>query len=131
MLAEAEGGAPDVVLMATGSEVTLCLEAREALAGEGVCARVVSMPSWELFEAEGDDYRASVLPPQVTARVAVEAASPFGWDRYLGATGEAIAMRSFGASAPIKDLMAHFGFTADHVRRAALAQVEKTREGRP
>jgi transketolase len=85
---------------------------------------VVSLPCWELFEAQDQAYRDKVLPPGVTARVTVEAASPLGWDRYAGTTGAIIAMRSFGASAPIGDLMAHFGFTAEHVHKAALAQIE-------
>jgi transketolase len=124
VLADAEGGAPDVILMASGSEVALCVEAAEKLAADGVKVRIVSMPCWELFEAQGPEYRESVLPPAVTARVAVEAASPMGWDRYAGATGEIIAMRSFGASAPIKDVMRHFGFTTEHVVEAALAQAK-------
>ncbi|HWF77948.1 MAG TPA: transketolase [Caulobacteraceae bacterium] len=125
VLADAEGGAPDVILIASGSEVILCVEAREKLAAEGVKARVVSMPCWELFEAQSAEYRQSVLPPSVAARVAVEAASPLGWDRYAGPTGEIIAMRSFGASAPIKDVMRHFGFTTEHVVEAALAQCKR------
>jgi transketolase len=124
VLAEAEGGAPQVILMASGSEVSLCVEAQAALDKKGVRARVVSMPSWELFEAQPADYRASVLPMTITARVAIEAGAPQGWDRYAGPTGEIIAMRSFGASAPIKDVMPHFGFTAEHVVQAALAQVK-------
>jgi transketolase len=118
---------PQVILMATGAEVGLCLEAHERLTAEGVRARVVSMPCFELFEAQDRAWRDSVLPPAVTARVAVEAASPLGWDRYAGADGEIIAMRSFGASAPIGDLMAHFGFTADHVYKAAKRQLGKGR----
>jgi transketolase len=124
VLADAEGGAPQVILIASGSEVTLCVEAQEKLAERGVRARVVSMPSFELFEAQPPAYRESVLPAAITARVAVEAAAPFGWDRYAGPKGEILAMRRFGESAPIKDLMTRFGFTADHVRDAALAQLE-------
>jgi transketolase len=124
VLADAEGGAPQVILIASGSEVTLCVEAQEKLAERGVRARVVSMPSFELFEAQPPAYRESVLPAAITARVAVEAAAPFGWDRYAGPKGEIIAMHRFGESAPIKDLMTRFGFTADHVRDAALAQLE-------
>ncbi len=124
MLADAEGGPPQVILIATGSEVSLCVEAQGLLAAKGVRARVVSMPSWELFEAQPPGYRAAVLPAGVTARVAVEAGSPQGWDRYVGPTGEVIGMRGFGASAPIKDLMLRFGFTADHIRDAALAQLD-------
>jgi transketolase len=114
---------PEVILLATGSEVSLCVEAHERLAAEGVASRVVSLPCWELFEAQDEAWRASVLPPAVTARVAVEAASPLGWDRYAGAGGEIIAMRGFGASAPIKDLMKRFGFTAEAVYDAARRQI--------
>jgi len=127
VLADAGGGQPDVILMASGSEVMLCVEAQEKLAIQGVKARVVSMPCWELFEAQGPEYRESVLPRAVTARVAVEAAAPLGWDRYAGPTGEIIAMRSFGASAPTKDAMRHFGFTTEHVVEAALAQTKGAR----
>ena len=126
VLADAEGGAPQVILMGTGSEVSLCVAAQKTLAERGVRARVVSMPCWELFEAQGADYRNEVLPRSLTARVAVEAGSPQGWDRYAGPTGEIIAMHSFGASAPIKDVMPHFGFTTEHVVEAALAQVKGT-----
>ncbi|MDQ2859675.1 MAG: transketolase [Pseudomonadota bacterium] len=114
---------PQVILIASGSEVSLCLAARETLAADGVKARVVSLPCWELFESQDKSYRHKVLPPAITARVTVEAAAPLGWDRYAGPTGEIIAMRSFGASAPIGDLMKHFGFTAEHVHKAALKQI--------
>jgi transketolase len=114
---------PEVILIATGSEVHLCVEAHEKLLAEGVASRVVSLPCWELFEAQDEAWRHSVLPPAVTARVTVEAASPLGWDRYAGAAGEIIAMRGFGASAPIKDLMKKFGFTADAVYAAARRQL--------
>jgi transketolase len=113
-----------VILLASGSEVSLCVDAQTALAARGVRARVVSMPSWELFESQPPGYREQVLPAALTARVAVEAGSPQGWDRYVGPKGEVIGMRRFGASAPIKDLLPRFGFTADHVRDAALAQLE-------
>jgi len=116
---------PQVILIATGSEVSLCIEAYETLKAEGVVARVVSMPCCEIFEAQDRTYRDKVLPPDVTARVAVEMASPLGWDRYVGLTGEIIAMRSFGASAPIKPLLKHFGFTLDHVLKAARGQMAK------
>jgi transketolase len=128
VLADAEGGDPQVILMASGSEVSLCVEAQKHLAEKGVRARVVSVASFELFEAQPPDYRERVLPDAITARVAVEAASPLGWDRYVGHKGEIIAMRRFGASAPIKDVMPRFGFTADHVCDAALAQIEARRE---
>jgi transketolase len=115
---------PQVILIATGSEVHLAVEAHERLAGEGVASRVVSMPSWELFEEQDKAYRDQILPPAVTARVAIEAAAPLGWDRYAGHAGEIIAMHSFGGSAPIGPLMQKFGFTADHVYEAARRQIE-------
>src|SRR5665213_2882266 len=118
---------PDVILVATGSEVGLAIEAHEKLTIEGAASRVVSMPSFELFEEQDKTYRDRVLPPSVTARVAIEAAAPLGWDRYAGPTGEIIAMRSFGASAPIGPVMKHFGFTADHVYQAAKRQIGKAR----
>ena len=117
---------PEVILIATGAEVSLAIAAHERLTGEGVGSRVVSHAVLvESFEAQDRSYRDSVLPPAVTARVAVEAAAPLGWDRYAGAIGEIIAMRSFGASAPIGPLMKHFGFTADHVYQAAKRQIGK------
>ncbi|HEY2179906.1 MAG TPA: transketolase [Caulobacteraceae bacterium] len=125
VLAGDENATPEVILIATGSEVSLCVEAYEKLATEGVAARVVSLPSFELFEAQDLAYRNKVLPPSVAARVTVEAAAPLGWDRYAGPEGEIIAMRSFGASAPIDDLMRNFGFTADAVLAAARRQLDK------
>lgn len=119
VLAEAPGGAPELILMASGSEVALCVDAWQKLTAEGVRARVVSMPSWELFDKQSPEYRDAVLPPAVTARVAVEQASTFGWARYTGAAGEVIGMTTFGASAPLKELQKRFGFTADHVVAAA------------
>ncbi|HEY3890107.1 MAG TPA: transketolase [Caulobacteraceae bacterium] len=121
---------PAVILIATGSEVSLCVEAYEKLTAEGVTARVVSLPSWELFEGQDQTYRDAVLPPAVSARVTVEAAAALGWDRYAGPYGEIIAMRSFGASAPGKDVQKRFGFTADAVYEAAKAQVERERARR-
>jgi transketolase len=115
--------APSVILIGTGSEFSLCLAAHEALAREGIRARAVSMPSWELFEQQDLAYRDSVLPPDVTARVSVEAGSVLGWDRYVGTAGERIGMQSFGASAPIADVMAKFGFTLEHVLAAARQQI--------
>jgi transketolase len=127
VLADAQGGKPDVLLLATGSEVGLCLEAYERLKAEGVKARVVSMPSWELFDDQPREYRDRVLPPDVTARVSVEQASTFGWAKYVGATGESIGMRSFGASAPLKDLVKKFGFTPERVVAAAREQLRLAR----
>jgi transketolase len=119
VLADAPGGMPDVILMASGSEVSLCVEAYEKLNGAGIKARVVSMPSWELFERQDTAYKESVLPASVSARVSVEMASVFGWERYIGSKGKAIGMRSFGASAPLKDLLKKFGFGVDNVVAAA------------
>ena len=124
VLADAPGGKPDLLLLATGSEVSLCVEAYEKLKTEGIKARVVSMPSWELFEHQSQDYKDSVLPPRVTARVSVEQASTFGWARYVGLSGKAIGMKTFGASAPLKELVKKFGFTVDHVIAAAKEQVK-------
>jgi transketolase len=123
VLADAPGGTPEVLLLATGSEVALCVEAYERLTAEGIRARVVSMPSWELFEHQSPAYRDRVLPPSVTARVSVEQASTFGWSRYAGPTGKKIGMRTFGASAPLKELQRRFGFTVDRVVAAAREQL--------
>ncbi|HKF75029.1 MAG TPA: transketolase C-terminal domain-containing protein, partial [Candidatus Dormibacteraeota bacterium] len=124
VLASESGSAPpEVILMATGTELSLVVGAHEQLTREGVRSRVVSMPSWELFERQPADYRRSVLPPEVTARVAVEQASSFGWDRYVGPTGETIGMHTFGASAPLKDVQRRFGFTPERVLEAARAQL--------
>ncbi|MBW3619883.1 MAG: transketolase [Actinobacteria bacterium] len=112
-------GTPDVLLLGTGSEVQLCVEAAELLAGEGVAARVVSLPSWELFDAQDEAYRAAVLPPEVTARVAVEAAAPFGWERYVGLAGRVVGMERFGASGPAPELFEKFGFTSANVAATA------------
>ncbi|BCK75591.1 transketolase [Acetobacter aceti NRIC 0242] len=117
------GKTPAVILIATGSELSLAVEAYEKLIAEGVAARVVSMPSWELFEEQPQSYRDEVLPPSVTARVAVEAASPIGWHRYVGLTGEVVCMNGFGASAPASALMKKFGFTVDAVLEAARRQL--------
>jgi len=106
---------PEVILMGSGSEVQLCLQAHDQLRAEGVGSRVVSMPSWELFKKESQNYRDQVLPPEVTARVAVEAGTGLGWREYVGSEGRVVARWDFGASAPIKDLLKHFGFTAEHV----------------
>ncbi len=119
VLVDAPDGKPDVILMATGSEVSLCVTAYEQLKSEGIKARVVSMPSWGIFEAQSDEYKKQVLPPGVKARVSVEAASTFGWSQYVGPTGKMIGMHSFGASAPIKDVLKKFGFTPEKVVEAA------------
>jgi transketolase len=114
---------PDVILIATGSEVALAVSSYELLVSEGIKARVVSMPSWELFDRQSDEYRDSVLPPDVTARVVIEQASSFGWDRWAGTKGEIIAMSTFGASAPLKALQSKFGFTPEAVVAAAKRQI--------
>ena len=131
VLADAEDGSPDVVLLASGSEVSLCLEAHEQLQREGIAARVVSMPSWELFEQQPEAYRNSVIPPEVGARVSVEQASTLGWARYIGIAGVAIGMTTFGASAPLKELQQRFGFTPDHVVDAAKQQYRRVQSGEP
>jgi transketolase len=123
VLADADGGKPDLILLASGSEVSLCLDAYERLAEEGVPVRVVSMPSWELFEQQSQAYQDSVLPPDVTARVSVEQASTFGWERYVGSTGTMLGMVHFGASAPLKELQRKFGFTVERVIEVARAQL--------
>jgi transketolase len=127
VLADAADGKPDVLLLATGSEVVLCLEAYEKLRAEGIKARVVSMPSWELFDDQPQEYRDSVLPPAVRARVSVEQASTFGWSKYVGDAGRSIGMRSFGASAPLKQLLQKFGFTVGNVVEAAHEQIRQAR----
>jgi transketolase len=119
VLADAANGKPDVILMATGSEVQLCMAAYEKLKAEGINARVVSMPSWELFEKQDAAYRESVLPSGIAARVSVEMAATTGWERYVGAKGKMIGMHSFGASAPLKDVLRKFGFVAENVVAAA------------
>jgi transketolase len=130
ILAEAPNGTPEVLLLATGSEVALCIEAYAQLKAEGIQARVVSMPSWEIFEyycRQHPEYREHVLPAAVTARVSVEQASTLGWARYVGATGCTIGMETFGASAPLKELQRKFGFTPESIVTAAKAQVAQRR----
>ena len=125
ILADAEGGKPQVILMATGSEVYLCIDAYEKLKAEGIRARVVSMPSWDLFERQDQRYRDQILPPEITARVAVEMASTMGWAQYTGPKGRTLGMHTFGASAPLKDLQKKFGFTVEAVLQAARDQLAK------
>jgi transketolase len=119
VLADAPGKNPEVILIATGSEVSLAVNAHEKLVAEGIRSRVVSMPSWDIFEHQSQEYRDRVLPPTVTARVAIEQASTFGWERYVGTTGRVIGMKTFGASAPLKELQKKFGFEPDHVAATA------------
>ena len=124
VLADApDGGEPEVILIGTGSELSLCVEAHRRLAAEGVRARVVSMPSWELFDRQTEEYRESVLPPGVTGRVAVEAGVELGWHKYIGTGGRFVGMRGFGASAPFKQLFEHFGITTDKVVAEAKAVI--------
>jgi transketolase len=122
-LADAPDGKPDVLLLATGSEVSLCIRAYEQLKLEGIKARVISMPSWELFESQSQEYRDSVIPPEITARVAVEEASTFGWERYTGLRGTVLGLHTFGLSAPMKVVAQHFGFESEHVVAAAKEQI--------
>jgi len=130
VLADAEDGRPTIILIGTGSEVALCVEVHETLARDGVASRVVSMPSWELFEEQDQEYRDAVLPPNVTARLSVEAGSVIGWDRYVGAAGIRIGMNSFGESAPIKDVLTKFGFTPENVLALAKRLTTTTADGR-
>jgi transketolase len=127
VLADAPDGKPELILMGTGSEVALCVTAYEQLKSEGIKARVVSMPSWDIFEKQSAEYKDQVLPPTVKARVSVEAASTFGWSQYVGPTGKMIGMHRFGASAPIKDLLKKFGFTPDKVVEAARAAIAQSK----
>jgi transketolase len=125
ILSDAADGKPDVLLMATGSEVSLCTGAQDELSKQGVQARVISMPSWKLFEDQDDAYRESVIPSSIRARVSVEQAARFGWERYVGIDGARIGMRTFGESAPLQKLVKKFGFTVDAVVAAALEQASK------
>ena len=125
ILADSDG-TPDVILIGTGSEVAICLEAREKLAAEGIAARVVSLPSWELFEDQTQEYRDSVLPPEVTARVGVEMAIEMGWEKYLGPSiqgkgGRFLGMSYFGISGPYQKLLERYGFTAENIAAEAKA----------
>jgi len=128
VVADATDGKPDVILIGSGSEVSMCVGAYEKMTAEGLQVRVVSMPSWDLFEAQDEAYRNQVLPPQVAARVSVEGGSIFGWERYVGMTGAMIGLQSFGASAPGDVVEEFFGFTEENVINAAKAQIEKNRK---
>jgi len=125
VLGDAPGEDPEVILIASGSEVSLAVQAHEKLLAEGIRSRVVSMPSWDIFEHQSWEYRDSVLPPKVTARVAIEQGSTLGWDRYLGPAGRVIGMKTFGASAPLKELQRRFGFEPDQVIAAAKQQLRR------
>jgi transketolase len=119
VLGDAPDGNPEVILIGSGSEISLCVQAHEELLAEGIRSRVVSMPSWDIFEQQTQEYRDSVLPPDVTARVAVEEASTLGWERYVGRSGRIIGMKTFGASAPLKELQRKFGFEPERVTEIA------------
>src|SRR5215510_7915386 len=125
VLADSPGGNPEVILIASGSELSLAVEAHGKLLAEGIRSRVVSIPSWEIFDRQTPEYRDSVLPPDVKARVAVEQASTFGWERYVGSAGHIIGMKTFGASAPLKALQEKFGFEPERVVAAAKEQLGK------
>jgi transketolase len=125
VLADAPGGTPEVILIGSGSEVSLVVQTHERLVAEGIRSRVVSMPSWEIFDHQPQEYRDNVLPPNVKARVAVEQGSTLGWERYVGPTGRVIGMKTFGASAPLKELQRKFGFEPDRVAAAAKEQLGK------
>ena len=127
VVADSEGGDPELILIATGSELSLAVGAHEKLAGEGVRSRVVSLPCWEIFDRQDRAYRDEVLPPAVTNRVAIEEASPLGWERYVGSEGKILGMTTFGQSAPFKDVEAEFGFTPDQIAAAAREAVEAAR----
>jgi len=127
VLADASNGKPEVILMGSGSEVSLCVAAYEQLKSEGIQARVVSIPSWDIFEKQGSEYKKQVLPPEVKARVSVEAASTLGWERYVGPNGKMIGMRTFGASAPLKDVLKKFGFTTEKVVEAAREAIRQSK----
>jgi transketolase len=129
-LADCEEGKPDVILIATGSEVSLCMAAYDELMKQGIPTRVVSMPSWELFEEQNQKYRDLVLPPRIKTRVSVEAGSVLGWDRYVGTKGVRIGMTGFGASAPYKELFKAYGFTVENVVAAAKDQLKANGKNR-
>jgi transketolase len=126
VLADAPGGKPEVILIASGSEVSLAVEAHEKLVAQGIRSRVVSMPSWDIFDHQPESYRKSVLPPDVQARVVIEQASTLGWERYAGNYGHIIGMNTFGASAPLKELQRKFGFHPEQVVAAAKEQLRKS-----
>jgi transketolase len=119
ILADAPGGNPEVILIASGSEVSLAVNTHERLVAEGIRSRVVSMPSWDIFDHESQEYRDSVLPPTVKRRIAIEQASTFGWERYVGDSGKIIGMKTFGASAPLKELQKKFSFEPEQAVAAA------------
>jgi transketolase len=125
VLADPGEGEPELILIGTGSEVALCIEAYEQLTSEGEKVRVVSLPSWELFDQQPEDYRESVLPPAVTARVSIEQGSTLGWERFVGTGGAMMGMHTFGASAPLKDVQRKFGFTPEAIVAACKQQLAR------
>ena len=125
ILAEVANGRPEIILIATGSEVSLIVEAQRELEKQNIPTRLVSMPSWELFDAQAEDYRRSVFPPSIRARLAVEAGATQGWHRYVGDLGDVIGLDHFGASAPGPVLMREYGFTVENVCKRALALLGK------
>ncbi|HVA99824.1 MAG TPA: transketolase C-terminal domain-containing protein, partial [Acidimicrobiales bacterium] len=127
VLIDPDTGPPEIIFLATGSEVHLALDTFNELRDQGIRARVVSMPCWELFERQSKQYRDEVLPPAITARVAIEQASTFGWERYVGDHGAVVGMHTFGASAPLKALLTKFGFTADDISRVARETLSMTK----
>jgi transketolase len=128
VIADPEGGDPEVILIATGSDVALALEAHESLLSDGIRSRVVSLPSFYLFDQQDQDYRDSVLPPSITARVSIEEAATLGWDRYVGPEGATIGMHTFGSSAPLKDVLAEYGFTPDRIAETARSILGERKE---
>lgn len=126
MLADSGEGPPELILLASGSEVALCVEVYERLVRRGIRARVVSLPCWELFDTQPREYREAVLPPHVARRIAVEAASPLGWERYVGCRGRIVALDRFGASAPYPVIAERLGFTPDRLERLSLELLEET-----
>jgi transketolase len=131
VIADPEAGEPQVILMASGSEVQICISVYESLAQEGIGARVVSMPSWELFERQDEAYRKGVLLPHIRARVAVEQGAVIGWDRYAGSSGSIIGMHTFGSSAPLNDVLKKFGFTPNIVLDATKTQIARSKSNEP
>jgi transketolase len=130
VLADPDGGDPELILIATGSDVALAAAAHEQLIADGIRSRVVSLPCWELFDRQDQAYRDSVLPPSIRARVSVEEASTVGWDRWVGPSGRMIGMHTFGSSAPLKDVQSKFGFTPDKIAEAAREVLAGVNDGR-